>query len=531
MTSVPDVTREGKGRARPGPSSSAPARSRPQPQSIPAGGWTGAALGFLVVLVATAASSVLGTQAHQHSSPAAMAVLAAAGAFVGVLMSVGLPRVAASTPAEWLLPAIAGVGGFAVAPWLVMAHRYTDAPPGTEVLFFSVVSWGGMLAVALAVTSRQWLSRAGGALLALAAAAAVLGNWERPSSFSPLVRYAREELYMLLAGALWVALVLALAWAARRGSLRVSAVAAALGGLAGAGLLAGVALSRQAIVVTDLTGPGAIGYGIAVCFSVAGTMMALRAQRPEAVAAAYVLVPIGVSLIAIVEWAVGPLGPQPMVLEPMIAGGVIGVLAAGIAWGTGRHRLTLPSAGPADGGSAAAGSVMASASAPARGSRATVALRALATVVALGSVAVAVVALTRPTMTGAVNGLRTDGTQLRAVFDLYGYEVAGPWLALALGLVALGMAIERSAIRDLWLRALAGLAAAGAWWTAAATPLRTLTSFIPSDVQVDYGSEFSRIDFSGDPTVWAIAAVAGAAGAIALTLAGGLMAGSRSDGT
>ena len=51
------------------------------------------------------------------------------------------------------------------------------------------------------------------AAIGLFGAAAVLANWERPSSFSPFVRYPTEDVAMLVAGAAWAAFsVLVFLW-------------------------------------------------------------------------------------------------------------------------------------------------------------------------------------------------------------------------------------------------------------------------------------------------------------------------------
>jgi hypothetical protein len=254
----------------------------------------------------------------------------------------------------------------------------------------------------------------------------------------------------------------------------------------------------------DFSGGGFWGYGIAVAFATAGMIVVLRSATAEAVAGAYLLVPASVSLMLAVEWAVGPLGPQPMILGAVVAAALCTIAGVVVLWGGARARVS-EGAGATGRG---AGRVLAFAA------------------VALGMLAVgaAVVALSQPAMTASVSGLRTDGSDFKAAFDLFGYEVAGPWLALGIAGAALGIALEGRRIRATWGRVLALAVAAGAWWFAADTPLRTLTTFIPSDVQVDYGSEFARIDFAGDPSAWAIAAVAGALVAVGLTWAGRALA-------
>jgi len=110
-----------------------------------------------------------------------------------------------------------------------------------------------------------------------------------------------------------------------------------------------------------------------------------------------------------------------------------------------------------------------------------------------------------------------DASRYSATFDMPGYQVAGPWLALGIALVALGlvMAPLRRRIRAV-TTTLIGVSAV-AWYVAATTPLRTLHSFIPSEIQVDYGTEFARIVFEGGPSVAAAAAVVAALTSVAVT--------------
>lgn len=456
----------------------------------------GAALtvvGAAVVLVAGVASSVLGTQAHQYSSPAALALISAAGSFFGVFMVAGLSSSRSGGIREWLPQVLAGAGGFALAPWLVMVNRYTDAPPGSEVVFFSVASWGAMLAVAVALTSCERISRMGGALLALAGAAAVVANWERPSSFSPFVRYAREESFMLVAGALWVVLMLVLLAASRRKALSAAALRAGLGGIGAALVLAGFALADGSMSRADFGGTGVTAFGIAVAFSTAGALVVLRSRSAVGIAGAYLLVPATMSLMLQLQEVFGARGPNPLLVVPIL-GAAVSTMAG--LWVT-RER-------PADAG--------------ARETRAVSTRQWVARGLAGVALASATVALALPGMTATVKGFRTDGSQFRAAFGLYGFEVAGTWLALGVAVVALGIAVEGPQLRSVRSRAVAIVAALAAWPFVAATPLRTLTSFIPSDVQVDYGSEFARIDFAGGPPMLAAIALGGALLAVGVTL-------------
>lgn len=497
MTSHSDDTREGKGRVRPGPSPSAEMAASGGRRSLPPSSRILRPAGALMVLVAAVGVSAFGTQAHQYTSPAALALFAAFGAFFGVVLVSGLPRDRATGIVEWLIPALAGAGGFAVAPWVVMANRYTDAPPGSEVAFFSVVSWGAMLSIAVAFGSDARIRRIGGTLLALAAAAAVLANWERPSSFSPLVRYANEELVMLLAGGLWVALVLVLLRASRRGSLGVAALRAALGGVVAAFVLVLTPALNGSLTANDLTMPGLWAYGVAVAFLTAGTLIVLRTRSALPIAGAYLLVPSAMSLLLLLESVFGYRGPNPLLVGPILA--ATAALLAGIALASGTRETRVHEG---------------SGTAPARPD----ALRTVTRIVAAIALAAAVVTLALPGTTAEVQATRADGTRFEATFDLYGFEVVGSWLALGVACAALGIAVQPSSGRARIYHAAATIAAIAAWPFVADTPVRTLTSFIPSDVQVDYGSEFARIDFAGGPSALAAIALGGALVAVAVTL-------------
>ena len=78
----------------------------------------------------------------------------------------------------------------------------------------------------------------------------------------------------------------------------------------------------------------------------------------------------------------------------------------------------------------------------------------------------------------------TDGQTFDARFVLRGAEAVGPWPALGIALGAAAVARYSSAIET---RAAALFVAIAAWPLVAWTPLHTLTTFIPSEVEVDFG--------------------------------------------
>jgi hypothetical protein len=446
-----------------------------------------------VLVASVAAQFVFATQAVRDSAPIVIAAYAALGAAIGVMLVAGTSGSARIPWQPLALAALAGALGWPLASGLIAANRYSDAPPGSEVLFLTVACWGAMLALTQVARSRPRVLRAGAVALALAAAAALVANWERPSSFSLFVRYTAEEITMLVAGLLWVSLIALLARSAQRGVLRETASTAAAGAVLAAGIPLGRALSTGTVEVAALSSAGAIAFGISTALAVAATLVLLRASGPLLVGAGYLLVPLAVASITLPEQLLAPLGPQPMVL-PGVAGAVLASLA-----GVGLLLGARETARPAPSG-----------------------VRLFARLLAGVAVAAALVALATPALQAKVNALLADGTSYRATFELLGWESAGGWLALCIALIGLGAALAAPGGRRSLGVAIAATAAAVAWALAGGTPMRTLTSFIPSEVQVDYGSEFATIAFARLPAVWAAVAVAGALGALALVWFSGL---------
>jgi hypothetical protein len=148
---------------------------------------------------------------------------------------------------------------------------------------------------------------------------------------------------------------------------------------------------------------------------------------------------------------------------------------------------------------------------------------AAAAVSALGAAA----SLALPAMSARVVGLRSGGATLDLRFTLLGVETVGSWLliALALGVAAAGLRALRAMPqpgelgRGRLLTIVASLAAATAAWPfVQATPLRTLTSFVPPEVQADFGSEFASIAFSSLPQPLSVASLSGTALALGVLL-------------
>ena len=392
------------------------------------------------------------------------------------------------------LPALAGALMLFLAPYLVVTHRFSDAPPGTELIFFAAVGWG-----AIAVGAGAWgllrdgsrrgaLSALVGALAAVTGAAGILGNWERPSSFSPLVRYATEEIWMLVAGVAFVAGGLLLTRAAT-GSLGRSRT-----------LLVASASAFACATVAALVSPGSLvmggglgEYGSAVVLwaaawtvSVLLTTALLGEGRPIAVGGALMTAPALLPLLSGVERLVGMAGPQPIVWGGVAGGSLL--LAAGLA------RL----ASVAGAGEAAA------------------APRWLRWP-ALALVALALAGLVLPTISAHIFATRVAST-VEMTWMLPGWETVPGWAALACALLLVAATFD-----DASLAALVALLAPAAYWLVANTPYHVLTPLLSSDIQADLGTEYASITFRA-VTVWpAVVAVIGTAAGLAVVLSGRLI--------
>ena len=134
-----------------------------------------------------------------------------------------------------MLAAFGGVACFWLAPLVVLTQRASDAPSGAVVLFHTTALWGAIAAFSWWVHRgpRATYLAPAGAVAAVVGAAGLLANWERPSSFSPFIKYLQPELLMLVAGLVFAVGSYGLVLAAR--SLRtesllvVSLAAAAIG--------------------------------------------------------------------------------------------------------------------------------------------------------------------------------------------------------------------------------------------------------------------------------------------------------------
>lgn len=414
-----------------------------------------------------------------------------------LLAAVGVPRrgeLVATGSTRILLLVASGALGFGLAPWLVVTHRYSDAPSGSETIFFTTAAWG-LLIVLVAWTDAE--ERPSGArtmlaLLALLGAAGIVADWERPSSFSPLLKFPREEALMLFAGACFAFAVLVLRRSILRYGVRVSAIALASGGLLGAAVLLGATgalpaaarglLSPESFVVT-----AAVSWGVVLL-----ALSRLLSSAPLVSASVPLFLPPALLTAGTaIEALTGMMGPRPLVLVPLSASLVVLFLSLlGMAFGDPlAERVTR--AFP---------------------------LRAVPPLLALLAGAAG---LASPALEVVVSGSLPTGVPYDVRFAYLGYETVGGLLAFLMAAVLLACAMSGrgpfSARRSLSLLWLGGVAAVGASWSPlSAVPLHTWNGWIPASVQQDFGTEYARIMFTPLSMPWQMVAVSLCVAAAAL---------------
>jgi hypothetical protein len=327
---------------------------------------------------------------------------------------------------------------------------------------------------------RAVLALAGG-VAALAGVAGVVANWERPSSFSPLVRFPGPEVAILAAGALLLAgayLVVRAAGAGRLdGALVCATAAASVAGLAWwavAGLTRGLSSVAEQPVESALV---ALAWG---CVVVTLPRM-LRREGAARVGALFAVAPLLLSALIWLEQAVGVAGPQPLIVTGVAAGGVTIAAAFLVLWWS---RVADPVSG-----------------------RKPLMLAVAAVPLALAGVALALPAVVaRADVSGATGSFVGSWT-------LLGWESVAGLSALALAALLASLAWTRAAA----MPALVALVACAVWPWNLATPMHVLTGWLTPGIEQYYGTEYGSISFTAVSNVWMIAAVAAcAAGLVVL---------------
>ncbi len=450
-------------------------------------GAVSAAAAWLAVAVFATGQFVFQTAAV-GSNASAVAALCAFSAAVGLLLVGGSVRPGSLKEiraAQATAAAVLGAVAFAGAPLFVMANRFSDAPAGSLALFWTVPFAGFVLVAAHVVASRELrgLTRVAAALVALVGAAAVLANWERPSSFSLLARHVSQQLALGVSALVWAAALVALVILAEKYGRRAALGWAALGSLGAAVILAATGAPAVPSVLGALF---AAPLALFVAGATASTVYASRRWSPALAGSALLMVPAALTLFTFVEAAVGALGPRPVLLDAAFAATCVGAVGAYGAVRSGSERV-----------------------------RASWLVLAPAVAAAL----IAVAAMVVPGVAVAVRGARTDMQAFSANFTLSGAETIGGWLVFSLALFLLLETVlqSRSSVRRSVGTVLIAITVAAGWAILRFVPLHVWVSWIPAEVQQDYGTEYASITYSAVSTAVQIASLAAsviAAGAL-----------------
>lgn len=488
----------GKGQAQPGPSLAVSVTS------VVSG-----VVGWLVLSMSAAGRFVFETSTVGHLDERAVvgACSIAVGFLVGLVYVPSSSRPSTASPGKslstWFIAASAALSSAGV-PLVIFANRYSDAPKGSVVLFWTVVVAGTALWLLGALERRTRVLLAPGAMLAMTGAMGVLANWERPSSFSLLSRYATEQLTMGAASAVWALSMYYLIHRIRaEGWARVSVPFSVASIAAGIALLLFASSPGDAFVTTTL-----LAAACAALVAFLTLTLAASGGIPMA-ASALVVAPVVVSAITFIESVLGMRGPRPLLATQVLAASMLCVAGVLMVWRLSKDRLPCAEAPDAADVPNSAGSELTDTIPTARPA---IVARWIGTLAVL----LAGIALVTPGVAVRVRGVREAGS-FTANFTMRGFETVGGWTVLALALVVLAVAFRPTA-GNIVRGSLALAPGLLGWWFLRFVPLHTWISWIPPEVQQDYGSEYASIVFAPVEAWWQVATllVCGAGASILL---------------
>ncbi|HET6351449.1 MAG TPA: hypothetical protein VFG89_04880 [Coriobacteriia bacterium] len=429
-------------------------------------------------LVAALVAVFLATTALADAIPdaATVALLALGALLFAALVAQPSPAALLHMPRSAMLAGL-GAGllmGFA-APLLLITNRLTDAPPGSEVLFFTTAGWA-LIAVVVALLVPD--DRPSAAQIALACVgvlgvATLVANWERPSSFSPFVRYPVQESWLLVAGVAWAvgSILLRRVRGAsdHRAAVFMAAAAAAVVAVAYALIAEGPSAFVAATDQPTASLVALVAFGVLF----ATWTQLLRATGIVETSSLLFLPAVGVTALGVAEQAVAAHGPDPIVWAGALGGAALCALAA---------LLIPPMRGAQPVEDALSGT---------RTSALAIAVSGVAAV--LGTIALAL-----PAFTAAVSGTLASGEAYSVTWALAGYESAGGWAVALAGILLLVAAMNYQTARRAvtWMVAVAAFITGLSYLAVASTPLHTWNRWVPTDLQSEYGTEYVSLSFA-----------------------------------
>lgn len=430
-----------------------------------------------LALVGAAATFVLTTVVMDQVPDALVIATALIGAFVVAAAAQGTVAIAAdvrAAPGVWRL-AGDGVLAFWAPPLLALSQRATDSPSGSDAVMLMTALWGMLAVLAAFVYLRRGKGPyvlPAGAMAALVGAAAILANWERPSSLNLFVRAADREAMMVFAALVFAIGSVRLASGIRRVGPKQSIVVA-LGGATAVAVLFALPSVPGALSSVGRAAPMLALLGLAYGLFCVGWTRACASGGVESAAVSLLLVPVGLTGLSALERAVGVFGPNPLVWVGVTAGTIL-CLGAGATILSSSGNSLHP---PVDGTPAVQRRVP-----------------RWATVIGVAAVVLAIAALFLPSIQATSEGSLGGG--FRATWQMLGFETAGGWWPLAASLLALAALVDIGGGSKRSSSVVGAIAALTTVFTASASsnsPLHTWTSWIPPDVQQTYGTEYARL--------------------------------------
>lgn len=422
----------------------------------------------MAVFIATWVLSFALTNVALSNVPAPLVALGRAlfgFAFIALLLG-GVPK---NRPNKRQLITI-GAGGAALALFLLLQvlFRYSIIPSGSDVAFIT-----GLTPLFVLPISAFWLKdkvsgrQVIGTAIAILGMAAVVGNWERPSSFAPFARFPLEEL-ALLGSAVAFAGVVSVGRKLR--DINPATLSFYLLGYASAllavyALISGSLMNLPSIEMSSFVSVvllGVLGTGVALLAMLAVS----REIESHRVSAIITLTPVLLTLYLFVDRKASGL---PIELNAVIAGSIITI--AGVVLAMSKETVTTSKAADLS--------------------------RSIAQVAmllgAVGAV-LAVVSLFSPVRESFVKGVLDSGKPYKAAWATGGYETIGPYLLLGIALLTalacLKFVAGNISKRALFSTALATTVLTVASWIPAGTPFVAWYSWMPPEIQHAFGTEF-----------------------------------------
>lgn len=310
--------------------------------------------------------------------------------------------------------AVIGLIGLAAPAILEVWRRYSYGPPFSDVIFLLVLTPVFVIVPGLIRASFKSAIKACGIGVGVIGLIVLLASWERPSTFSPLSRYAAIE-WPLLAAAFFQSGII---WFGARSLKKRGVIETSMGSLAYAGLFTmvfatffGIKEFTAAIDQLSLTlaSIGTVGTALPLMLM----LWLLRDFGRDSAVSAWLLVPPALTFISMFEWVSGFSGSNPLVQGSAQAGIILIFAAFLFIWMVGRmpdpnslRRVT------------------------------TTLLRKITTAVLLLVVLSTIIALVGAAAQGYVSGRLSDGAPYQQSWTIGSFETVGGWMLLAIALLS-----------------------------------------------------------------------------------------------